>query len=151
MLRDQSIRSPRHQKSSGMIELEKKSLSQAIAYFEQAESLLPFPCSLGPFTNDQALFAEPLALAYFQAGELEKAQEEHERISTMPTGILYWSDIYTKSFYMLGRISEQKEQKEKAIEHYEKFLELWKDADLGIKEVEDARKRVAELTEATNQ
>jgi hypothetical protein len=32
-------------------------------------------------------------------------------------------------------------KKDKAIEHYEKFLGLWKDADLGIAEVEDKRER----------
>jgi hypothetical protein len=33
----------------------------------------------------------------------------------------------------------------KAIENYKKFLTFWKDADPGIPEVEDARKRVAGL------
>ena len=36
--------------------------------------------------------------------------------------------------------------KGKAIEHYEKFFELWKEADTGIIEIEDTRKRLAGLT-----
>jgi tetratricopeptide (TPR) repeat protein len=135
----------------GMIELEKENFSKAIEHFEKAESLLPFPCGLGPFTNDQALFADPLALAYYQAGKLDEAQKEYERLKSMPTGILYWSDVYSKSFYMLGKIFDQKGQIDKATEHYKRFLDLWKDADPGLPEVEDAKKRIEELTEATNQ
>ena len=40
---------------------------------------------------------------------------------------------------------EQRRRDGKALEHYEKFLNLWKDADPGIAEVEDARKRLAGL------
>jgi uncharacterized protein with GYD domain len=36
-------------------------------------------------------------------------------------------------------------RKSKAIDQYQKFLTLWKNADLGIAEVEDAKKRVAAL------
>jgi len=39
----------------------------------------------------------------------------------------------------------QKGDQAKAIEHYEKFLNLWKDADPGIPEAEDAKKRLAGL------
>jgi len=58
---------------------------------------------------------------------------------------LSYGDIYVKSFYNLGRINEQQGNSAKAIKHYEKFLTLWKDADPGIAEVEDARKRLNEL------
>jgi len=49
-----------------------------------------------------------------------------------------------KTFYMPGKIHEEQGQKAKAIEHYKKFLALWKDADPGILEV-DAKKRLASL------
>jgi hypothetical protein len=45
----------------------------------------------------------------------------------------------------IDRREEEKGWKRKAIEHYEKFLLFWKDADPGIPEVEDARERVAGL------
>ena len=46
---------------------------------------------------------------------------------------------------MLGKICEEKGWKGKAIEQYEKFLDLWKDVDSDIPEVEDARKRLPGL------
>jgi cytochrome c-type biogenesis protein CcmH/NrfG len=50
-----------------------------------------------------------------------------------------------KPFYMLGKIYEQQGNTTKAIEHYEKFLDLWKDSNPGIAEIEDARSRLAGL------
>jgi len=47
---------------------------------------------------------------------------------------------------MLGKIAEQQGDKGRAVENYRKFLEIWKNADPGLPEVEDARKRLAGLT-----
>lgn len=43
---------------------------------------------------------------------------------------------------MLSKIYEQHGSKTKAIENYEKFLNLWQDADRGLPEVDDAKKRL---------
>ena len=125
----------------GMIELKRENFSKAIENFKKAISLLPFQRYLGP----HALFIQFLASAYYKSRDLEKAREEYERTLSLTSGRLSYGDIYAKSFYMLGKIYEQQDDKAKAIEHYEKFLDLWKDADPGIAEVEDARKRVAGL------
>jgi hypothetical protein len=37
----------------------------------------------------------------------------------------------------------------KAVEQYEGFLEIWKDADPGISEVEDARDRLTRLRKSS--
>jgi len=124
----------------GRIELEKKNYSDAINHFQKAIALL-----YGGSRTHRADFIDSLAQAYYRSGDLEKARVEYEKISMMTSGRLGYGAIYTKSFFMLGKIYEQTGQNTKAIEHYEKFLDLWKDADPGISEVEGARKRLAGL------
>jgi serine/threonine protein kinase/tetratricopeptide (TPR) repeat protein len=126
----------------GLIELKKEKYTEAIDYFNKAISLLSYP-SAG--IERHAFYINYLALAYYESGDLEKAQEEYERITALTNGRLYFGDIYAKSFYMLGKIREQQGDTAKAIEHYERFLDLWKDADPGLAEVEDARERFARL------
>jgi len=129
-----------HHHLMGMIELKRGNYIKAIENFKKAISLL----SYGPLTK-RANFINSLALAYIKSGNLDKAREEYEKITSLTTGRAAGGDIYAKSFFILGKIYEQKGQNSKAIEHYEKFLDLWKDADPGIAEIEDTRKRLATL------
>ncbi len=58
---------------------------------------------------------------------------------------MFLDDICARSFYMLGKICEQQGKKGMVREIYSKFLDLWKDADPGIDEVEGAKERLTGL------
>jgi serine/threonine protein kinase/tetratricopeptide (TPR) repeat protein len=126
----------------GLIEFGKKNYIQAANLFERACSRLDYESDWSP---DHAPFFNALARALYESGELDKARQEYEKITLLTTGRLDHGDIYAKSFYMLGKIAEQQEDKARAITNYQKFLDLWKDADPGLPEPADARKRLASL------
>jgi len=132
-----------HHHLRGMIELERENYPGAIDYFKKAIPLLPY-------TRDgrrefRPLFINSLAEAYYKSGNLAKALEEYKRITTLTFPRIWDGDVYAKSFYMMGKIYESMGKKDEAREAYGRFLELWKDADPGIPEVIDARKRLEAL------
>ncbi|MFB0564044.1 MAG: hypothetical protein ACETWK_00010 [Candidatus Aminicenantaceae bacterium] len=92
-----------------------------------------------------ALFLDPLAFAYNKSGDLKRAREEYEKITLLTAGRFYYGDIYARSFYPLVKIPEEEGDLTKAIDYYSKFLDLWKDTDPDIHEIEDAKKRLTEL------
>jgi len=47
--------------------------------------------------------------------------------------------------YHLGTAYEAMGEKAKAVQQYETFLEIWSNADDGIKMIEDAKERLAKL------
>ncbi len=126
----------------GAIELENDNYARAIEHFKKAISLLKFQSEI---FDEHILFMEPLARAYYRSGDLDKAREEYEKITSLTTGRMIAGNLYATSFYMRGKIYEQQDNTHKAIESYEKFLDLWNNADPGLSEVEDARKRLKEL------
>ncbi len=123
----------------GMIEHEKNNYPKAIEFFKKALPLL------SATSSSRLPLAVSTGLAYYKAGDLENARQEYERVISLTSGRYAFGDLYAKSFYMLGIIYEQQGNRSKAIENYEKFLDLWKNADPGFPEVEDAKKRLAGL------
>jgi tetratricopeptide (TPR) repeat protein len=127
----------------GLIEYEKGELVKAINSLKTAVDMLYAPNDGDP--EYHTFFFYTLGQAYFRAGDLENAEDEYLKIISLARGRLQNGDFYAKSFFMLGKIYEQKGSKEKAIENYETFLDMWRDADPGLSEVDEARKSLAEL------
>jgi tetratricopeptide (TPR) repeat protein len=126
----------------GLIEFGKKNYRKAADLFEKASGRLDFE----PGNLDHALYFDARARALYESGDLDNAHKEFEKITLLTRGRLLHGDIYAKAFYMLGKIAEQQGDKARAREHYQKFIELWKDAAPGLPEPVDARKRLAGLT-----
>jgi tetratricopeptide (TPR) repeat protein len=130
----------------GLIEEKKGNLDKALAYYSDALELAPYEHYCETYLRlDRAPYLESMGNVYFKMGELDVAIEQFEKIQGLTLGRVDYGDIYAKSYFNLGKIFEQKSWEGKAIEQYEKFLALWKDADPGIAEVEDARKRLGGL------
>ncbi|MCK5572216.1 MAG: tetratricopeptide repeat protein, partial [Bacteroidetes bacterium] len=80
-----------------------------------------------------------------QKGDLDGAIAEYERLTTYdPSGPdRRW--IRPENHYALARLYEERGLKQKAVEEYEKFLEIWHDAGDDLPEKKDAMKRLAAL------
>jgi tetratricopeptide (TPR) repeat protein len=131
----------------GQIELADGSPTKAIELLSRAKALQFYFDWGRNFVSVRVPIMDLLGSAYFRAGEMENARQEFEDISRLTPLIgLECADMYAKSFYHLGQVYERLGKKSKARQNYRKFLDLWKDADPGLPEVDDARKRLAGLT-----
>jgi tetratricopeptide (TPR) repeat protein/predicted Ser/Thr protein kinase len=92
---------------------------------------------LGPYT---------LAKAYLEADRLAEAVAGLEKVISTVDELSPFNGVrLVKAHYLLGNAYEKSGWNNKAIEQYEKFLDIWKEADPGIPEIEDARRRLARL------
>jgi serine/threonine protein kinase/Flp pilus assembly protein TadD len=90
-------------------------------------------------------YFDTLAKAYEATGELEKARHAYHGLQKLTRGRSFGGHLYALSFYRVGLIAEKQGDKAAARRNYERFLEIWKDADPGLPEVEDAKKRLLAL------
>ncbi len=105
--------------------------------------------SLGPqsaYSNPDVYVFQVLADAYEAAGDGANAKRTYERLQGLTSGRIYGGNVYALSFYRVGLIDEKLGDRAGARRAYEKFLELWEDADPHLPEPADARRRLASLT-----
>ena len=82
----------------------------------------------------------------FQTRKFDTAIKSIERLQNIYNNIAGFRAVYyPKSFYLLGKIYEKKGDASLAAENYEKFLQLWKNADEDLAELIDAKKRLSRL------
>jgi tetratricopeptide (TPR) repeat protein len=126
----------------GMIALQQGLPDQALTELEGALSLLSAQYSP---TDEHAFFLEALALAYENKGDMERASQLFQEITTLTTGRLGWGNIYAESFLHLARLRQKQGFSDKAREAYRSFLRLYRNADSGLQEIREARRELEGL------
>jgi serine/threonine protein kinase len=114
----------------GRMALKRGNFKEAINKLAQSVILLGGEPRPEPDLDEQhALLLYSLAEAYRLNGDIDKAIQTFKKVSLLTYGRDNFGDLYTRSFYQLGKLYQQQGNKEEAIKNYKKFIELWKDCD----------------------
>ncbi|MFC2141929.1 protein kinase [Acidobacteriota bacterium] len=87
----------------------------------------------------QAYHLDLVARIYAKKKDIDQAISEYERLFKTNYSTGFYFHINPLFHYRLGLLYERANETSKAAAQYEKFLDLWKDADPGLPEVADAR------------
>lgn len=87
---------------------------------------------------DRAFFINAVGEAHYKIGEWDAAVEQFE-------AVLKTNPSYAQTHYLLGLLYEKKGTDKKSRQHFQKFIEVWEDADEDLPQLTDAKKRLEEL------
>ncbi|UCF64700.1 MAG: protein kinase, partial [bacterium] len=91
------------------------------------------------------LLQDILARAYHKNGNLDRAILEYEKLTTPYPQNPNQRLIHPIFYFKLAKLYEETGQVNKASRSYQKFLEIWKNADAGIPEVSEAKNSLTRL------
>jgi len=95
--------------------------------------------------NNMPLTADGIAQLLARRGQIDKAIDEYRLLMTTGPGTSLRRLINPIYHFRVAGLYEKKGDKAKAIEHYRKFLDIWKNADPGLPEPGLAKTRLAAL------
>lgn len=122
-------------RAKGKIALVRRDFPQAIEYLTRADS-----------AKTEGITRLELAKAYLGSGDARRSIPVLERLVTDYTELWNMPPMaLPEEYYLLGQAYEAIGERDKARSVLEKLMTIWKDADPGIKAVEDARARLARL------
>ena len=115
----------------------KGEIERARGQYEEALS------SFGMVANlKESKVDDRIALTYLESGNTDKAIEKYKEFIEKDTLGYEAQEAWILAHYRLGMLCEEKGERAEAAKYYERFLEIWKDADPDIPEVGDARRRL---------
>jgi len=120
----------------GSVELAKGNNRQSVEALKKC-------VAAGPYYDFKILLAKALV----KAGEYDEAITLYSNLLIDYTGRfrLYQSIESVKAYYYFGIAYENTNQTDKALELYNNFLSIWKNADIEFDEIVDARKRLTQI------
>jgi len=120
---------------SAKVEFEKGNLDKAILYVEKNYE-----------TDSSAMYMRFLGECYLRVDRLGDAVAMFEKsLRRYDAYNLDWPEFHVETHYWLGRAYQESGWNDQAIDQYETFLGIWKNADEGLESVEDAKERLARL------
>ena len=132
------------QRTLGEVALAERRPLDALREFRKSDTLPD-----GPNGGCAACVFAGIARAFDLANLPDSAIYAFEQFLTKPANRLVPDVDPTNlagTYKRLGELYEQKANREKALEYYEKFVDLWKDADPELQpRVQDVRRRMARL------
>lgn len=101
--------------------------------------------SVGGPADSHAMILYGAAQAHEKAGRTAAALDHYLRLLSLNGGRLQHPDLFALSHYAVGRIRQDQGDPAGARQSLTTFLDLWKNADAELPEVEDAKARLAAL------
>ena len=142
----------------GQRELLSGQAEKALDHLWRAVKLLPSPAGKSDADADSARYYFSVGEAYFQAGSFKRALDWYAKVPSFWEQRSNSGDIYARSYYKKAKCldisssdsgltkEERAGQRDKAVDNYRKFLDLWEGADPTFAvDVQDAKDRLAVL------